>query len=150
MRWLPSPSLYLTPGYESVSPWEPKRNGAGKTQRQRPSSGATQSPLTSMYIPSTSAPSIVFTPTSSVYFGSLRLRVTFPSSRYNPMTVYLLPGSAHDLVVAVYDVGKASRLRFSHQLAPGCLIPLKPLSGFTSRSQPPSSFSLEIPSQDPV
>ena len=137
-----SPSLYLT-ACGSVSLWEPKCQGAGKTQRQPPSSGATQSPLTSVLPPSTSAPSIVFASTSSAYFGNFRLLVTFSSPKHNPMTVYAFQGPAHDLAPAVYDVGKMSRPRFPHRLAPARLIPLKPLSGFPSHSHTP----LHLPSR---
>ena len=53
------------------------------------------------------------------------------------MRIRALLGPAYDLALAVYDVGKMSRLRFPHRLAPARLISLKPLSGFTSHSQPP-------------
>ena len=46
------------------------------------------------------------------------------------MTDFTLLGSAYDLVLEVYYVGMMSRLQLSQQLAPTCLVPLRPVSGF--------------------
>ena len=94
------PSLYFT-ACGSVSLWEPEHQGAGKIERQRSSSRATH------FRAYTRPPrGSFFAPTSSAYFGSLR--VSFSTSKYSPMTVYALQGSAYDLVPAVHDVGEIS------------------------------------------
>ena len=107
-------------------------NVRGKTRSQRSGSRviwASELPLGTCFITST----VCFRPVDRPYLRiSAYISETGQSSgsKSNPMTVYALPRPASDLVLAVRDVGKMSRLQLSQKLIPACLVSLRPPPGF--------------------
>lgn len=79
-----------------------------------------------------SVSSVVRISTSSAYFGNLRLLVILSGSIINPMSIYAPLEPTYDLALAIYDVGRMSRLCLSNQLASTCLVSLKSVSDFVS------------------